>query len=333
MRDVANAASVSLGTVSNVLNSPEKVSPATVARVHAAIDKLGFVRNDAARQLRAGRSRCAGLVVLDIGNPFFTDVARAAERQAAQHNLTVLLGTSDGDESKEQAYVDIFTEQRVFGLMVSPLGEDLGRLEALRKRGTPVVLVDRDGTGTVFDSVAVDDVAGGRLATRHLLDTGRKHIAFVGGPSTLRQVADRVRGAQQAVDEVAGARLEVIETPTLSVLAGRTVGEALYRRPAADRPDGVFCANDLVAIGALQAFTMLGDLRVPDDIGLIGYDDIDFAESAVVPLSSIRQPTAVIGATAVELLMAAADSSDRAPSNPVFVPELVVRRTTPDFAW
>ena len=90
----------------------------------------------------------------------------------------------------------------------------------------------------------------------------------------------------------------------------------------------MFCANDLVAIGALQAFTMLGDLRVPDDIGLIGYDDIDFAESAVVPLSSIRQPTAVIGATAVELLMAAADSSDRAPSNPVFVPELVVRRTT-----
>jgi LacI family transcriptional regulator len=328
MRDVANAASVSLGTVSNVLNAPEKVSPATVARVQEAIDRLGFVRNDAARQLKSGRSRCAGLVVLDIGNPFFTDVARAAEQQAAAHQLTVLLGTSDGDGTKERAYIDVFTEQRVFGLMVSPVGEDLDRLEALRRRGTPVVLVDRDGTGTQFDSVAVDDVAGGCLATAHLLDIGRRRIAFVGGPTSLRQVRDRRRGAAQAVDQVPGARLEVIETTTLSVLAGRTVGEELRRRPAADRPDGVFCANDLVAIGVLQAFTMLGALRVPEDVALIGYDDIDFAQSAVVPLSSIHQPTALIGATAVDLLMAAAGAEDRAPAHPVFVPELVVRQST-----
>lgn len=326
MRDVANAASVSLGTVSNVLNAPEKVSPATVARVHAAIDKLGFVRNDAARQLRAGRSRCVGLVVLDVGNPFFTDVARAAERRAAEHQLTILLGTSDGDRAKEDAYIDIFTEQRVFGLLVSPLSDDLDRLEPLRRRGTPVVLVDRDGAGTGFDSVAVDDVAGGRLATQHLLDAGRRRIAFVGGPLRLRQVADRLAGARQAVASVPDARLEVIETETLSVLAGRTVGDDLQERGADDRPDAVFCANDLVAIGALQAFTMLGALRVPDEIALIGYDDIDFATSAVVPLSSIRQRTALIGATAVDLLASAQEGQP--PRNTVFPPELVVRRST-----
>ena len=329
MRDVAQAASVSVGTVSNVLNSPDKVSPATIARVHAAIDDLGFVRNDAARQLRAGRSRCVGLVVLDVGNPFFTDVARAAERRAAEHDLAVLLGTSDEDEAKERAYVDIFHEQRVFGLLVSPIGDDLGRLETLRRLGTPVVLVDRDGTGTPFDSVAVDDVEGGRLAVRHLIETGRRRIAFVGGPSTLRQVADRHRGARQAVDDAEGVRLEVVETPTLSVLAGRAVGEDLLRRAPADRPDGVFCANDLVAIGMLQAFTMLAGVQVPDDVALIGYDDIDFARSAVLPLSSIRQPTARIGATAVDLLMsAAAGEPDRRPENPVFPPELVVRAST-----
>ncbi|BBY27812.1 LacI family transcriptional regulator [Mycolicibacterium sediminis] len=329
MRDVAQAASVSVGTVSNVLNSPDKVSPATIARVHAAIDDLGFVRNDAARQLRAGRSRCVGLVVLDVGNPFFTDVARAAERRAAEHDLAVLLGTSDQDEAKERGYVDIFLEQRVFGLLVSPIGDDLGRLDVLRRLGTPVVLVDRDGTGTPFDSVAVDDVEGGRLAVRHLIDTGRRRIAFVGGPSTLRQVADRHRGARQAVDDADGVRLEVIETPTLSVLAGRAVGEDLSRRTPADRPDGVFCANDLVAIGVLQAFTMLAGLRVPEDVALIGYDDIDFARSAVLPLSSIRQPTARIGATAIDLLMAVAvGDADRRPENPVFPPELVVRAST-----
>lgn len=328
MRDVANAASVSLGTVSNVLNSPEKVAPATVARVHAAIDKLGFVRNDAARQLRAGRSRCVGLVVLDVGNPFFTDVARAAERQAAEHRLTVLLGTSDGDQAKEQAYVDIFTEQRVYGLLISPLGEDLRQLEPLRRRGTPVVLVDRDGTGTEFDSVAVDDVAGGRMATQHLLDIGRRRIAFAGGPLTLRQVADRLKGAQQAIATAPGARLEIVETPTLSVLAGRAVGTQLQERRREDRPDALFCANDLVAIGALQSLAMAGAARVPDEIALIGYDDIDFATSAVIPLSSIRQPTALIGATAMDLLVAAGSGDRHEPQHPVFPPELVVRATT-----
>lgn len=328
MRDVATSAGVSVGTVSNVLNSPDKVAPATVARVHAAIDELGFVRNDAARQLRAGHSRCVGLVVLDVGNPFFTDIARAAERRAGEHDLTVLLGTSDDDARRERAYVDAFDEQRVFGLLVSPVGDDLGRLDALRERGTPVVLVDRDGTGTPFDSVAVDDIAGGRLAVDHLLGTGRRRIAYVGGPSSLRQVADRRHGAELAVADVPGATLETIATPSLSVLSGRGAGEALQRRPVHERPDAVFCANDLLAIGMLQALTMLGDLRVPDDIALIGYDDIDFAQSTVVPLSSIRQPTALIGATAVDLLADRNRSPRRAPSNPVFQPELVVRAST-----
>lgn len=331
MRDVAAAASVSVGTVSNVLNSPDKVAPTTVARVQAAIDQLGFVRNDAARQLRAGRSRCVGLVVLDVGNPFFTDIARAAERRAGENDLTVLLGTSDDDVSREQAYIDAFDEQRVFGLLVSPIGDDLDRLDVLRRRGTPVILVDRDAGGSPFDSVAVDDIAGGRLAVSHLCAIGRRRIAYVGGPAGLRQVADRRRGAADAVADVPGATLEVVETKALSVLAGREVGAALIRRRPDDRPDAVFCANDLLAIGVLQAFTMLGgSVRVPEDIALIGYDDIDFARSAVVPLSSIRQPTARIGATAVDLLIAAADAPSlrHVPSNPVFQPELVARAST-----
>src|SRR5262249_28908986 len=149
-------------------------APATAARVQAAIDQLGFVRNDAARQLKAGCSRSVGLVVLDVGNPFFTDIARAAEHRAGEHNLTVLLATSDDDTDRERAYIDTFDEQRVFGLLVSPIGDDLSRLSILRERGTPVVLVDRDGSATLFDSVAVDDEAGGRLAVGHLCDTGRR---------------------------------------------------------------------------------------------------------------------------------------------------------------
>ncbi|OBB57352.1 MULTISPECIES: LacI family DNA-binding transcriptional regulator [Mycolicibacterium] len=329
MREVAAAAAVSVGTVSNVLNSPDKVAPATVARVHAAIEELGFVRNDAARQLKAGRSRSVGLVVLDVGNPFFTDIARAAEHRAGEHNLTVLLGTSDDDPRRERAYLDAFDEQRVFGLLVSPIGDDLSRLRASQQRGTPVVLVDRDGSGTPFDSVAVDDVAGARLAVDHLCATGRRRIAFVSGPTELRQVRDRLRGAREAVAEVAGATLEVIETPALTVLEGRAAGERLRERPPGRRPDAVFCANDLLAIGVLQALALIGDIRVPDDIALVGYDDIDFARSAVVPLTSVRQPTRAIGTTAIDLLMAAADAGGaHRPDHIVFQPELVTRDST-----
>jgi LacI family transcriptional regulator len=329
MREVAAAAAVSVGTVSNVLNSPTKVAPATVARVHAAIEELGFVRNDAARQLKAGRSRSVGLVVLDVGNPFFTDIARAAENRAGEHNLTVLLGTSDDDIRRERAYLDAFDEQRVFGLLVSPIGDDLDRLRASQRRGTPVVLVDRDGGGTPFDSVAVDDVAGARLAVDHLCARGRRRIAFVSGPTELRQVRDRLRGASEAVADAPGATLEVVETPALTVLEGRAAGERLRERPPHRRPDAVFCANDLLAIGVLQALALIGGIRVPDDIALVGYDDIDFARSAVVPLTSVRQPTRAIGMTAIDLLMTAAEagSSHRA-EHIVFQPELVTRDST-----
>jgi len=327
IRDVAAAASVSVGTVSNVLNAPERVAPATVARVHAAIEKLGFVRNDAARQLRAGQSRCVGLLVLDVGNPFFTDVARSAELRAAQHNLVVLLGTSDDDPGRERNYLDTFEEQRVFGLLISPVGEDLDRLLVLQRRGVPVVLVDRDGTGTPFPSVAVDDVAGGRLAAHHLCERGRRRIAYVGGPLGLRQVADRLAGARAAVDEFPGTTLEVVPTDEPSVLAGRAAGELLCARPVEQRPDAVFCANDLLAIGMLQALASSG-VSVPGDVALIGYDDIDFARSAAVPLSSIRQPSADIGATALDLLMVSAESPKAEPNHVMFRPELVARAST-----
>ncbi|WP_127792069.1 LacI family DNA-binding transcriptional regulator [Agromyces sp. LHK192] len=339
VRDVAALANVSVGTVSNVLNRPDKVAPATVARVQAAIDELGFVRNDAARQLRAGRSRSIGLVVLDVRNPFFTDVARGAEERAATEGLTILLGNGDDDPEREAAYLDLFEEQRVHGVLVSPLGDDLRRLERLRSRGTPVVLVDREAPDLGFSSVSVDDVVGGELAAGHLLETGRRRIAFVGGPSGIRQVADRLAGARRAVERVDGATIEVVPTGALTVLEGRAAGERIRDLPPEDRPDAVFAANDLLAMGVLQALVMQGDVRVPDDIALVGYDDIDFASAAVVPLTSIRQPAALIGHTAVELLLREAEGAAAGAAGPdagagasrervVFQPELVVRAST-----
>ncbi|HTN57849.1 MAG TPA: LacI family DNA-binding transcriptional regulator [Protaetiibacter sp.] len=328
IRDVAERAGVSVGTVSNVLNKPDRVSEAVATRVHDAIRELGYVRNDAARQLRAGRSSSVGLVVLDARNPFFTDVARGAEDAAAEHGVAVLLGDSDEKPEREAAYLDLFEEQRVRGVLVSPLGDIRERLQRMRALGTPVVLVDRMADDSSLSSVSVDDVAGGRTAVAHLLETGRRRIAFVGGPLALRQVADRLAGAQHAVAAVPDAQLEVLEGSALSVSEGRRMGEQLVARDPADRPDAVFTANDLLAVGLLQALVMRGGVRVPDDIALIGFDDIDFASATIVPLSSLRQPSRLIGQTALGILLEEADDPTLAPRQVVFQPELVIRESS-----
>ena len=329
IRDVAAAAAVSVGTVSNVLNRPAKVAPATVERVQRAIDDLGFVRNDAARQLRVGRSRSIGLVVLDAGNPFFADVARGAEARADEADMAVLLGNADEDAAREARYLELFLEQRVNGVLITPADDDTRRLTRLRDAGTPVILVDREIPGSGFSSVSVDDIDGGFLAASHLLAGGRRRLMFLGGPQSIRQVADRLAGARRAVDAVDGATLQVVEMPALTVLHGRAAGLEVLERAAAERPDAIFAANDLLAVGAIQALSILSGVRIPDDIALIGYDDIDFAASTIVPLSSIRQPATLIGYTAVDLLLAELDDPhgdhDR---NVRFQPELVVREST-----
>ncbi|WP_029144815.1 LacI family DNA-binding transcriptional regulator [Microbacterium luticocti] len=327
VRDVAEAAGVSVGTVSNVLNRPDKVSAPTVERVQRAIERLGFVRNDAARQLRVGRSRALGLVVLDIRNPFFTDVIRGAEDRAAEHDLSVFVANSDEKIERERSALDLFEQQRVSGVLITPIAEDLPRLRRIRDRGTPIVLVDRESHEHGFPSVAVDDVEGGRVAADHLLALGRRHLALVGGPTSLRQVADRLDGAQQSVAAVPDAALEFIGTRGLTVEEGRRAGERIALRKRSARPDAVFAANDLIALGLLQGLVMTGDIRVPDDIALIGYDDIDFAAAAVVPLSSVRQPAELIGSTAVDLLLSAAAGEDL-DTHVLFRPELVVRAST-----
>jgi LacI family transcriptional regulator len=332
VRDVAALARVSVGTVSNVVNGSKKVSPATEKRVLEAIETLGFIRNDAARQLRVGQSRTVGMMVLDISNPFFTDVVRGVEDTLTAFDRSLILGNSAEDAKREQTYLDLFEEQRVSGLLISPVGDVVARLERLRKRGSPVVLVDRHENADNFSSVSVDDREGGRLAMKHLIDTGRVRPVFIGGSLDVLQVRARLKGAQAALAEAGHAPLRVIEAANMSAAAGRTAGEVLLSLPADVRPDAVFAANDLLALGVLQALTHAG-VRVPDDVALIGYDDIYFAASAAIPLSSIRQPSWELGRAATELLMAEIEGDSSAEyRHVVFQPELVIRESTAGLA-
>lgn len=328
IRDVAALAGVSVGTVSNVLNRSDRVSPGVTSRVHDAMRELGYVRNDAARHLRSGRSKSIGLIVLDVRNPFFTDLARGAEIAAARHGLSVLVGNSDSDRGREQTYLDLFQEQRVLGILLSPAGGVDTRIEQLGRSRTPVVLVDQQSAGDLVSSVSVDDVAGGGMAAAHLLEGGRRRFVYVGGPVRIRQVADRIRGARMAVRRTAGTSFEVIETIENNVFEGRRIGEAILARGRSERPDAIIAANDLLALGLLQALVMAGAQLVPDEIALIGYDDIEFAASAIVPLSSIRQPSQLIGETAIELLLEITEGDGAQPRSVVFQPELVVRESS-----
>lgn len=331
MKDVAALAQVSVGTISNVLNKPELVAPETRRRVMEAIDKLGWVRNESARQLRAGRSASIGLVVMDIANPFFSDLSRGVEEVAAAAGFSVLLSDSSHDPDRERAALELFQQLRVQGVVLAPLAQGPGA-ELTRTLGMPVVLADRFSNYDDACTVSVDDFVGGQLAAAHLLECGHRRLAAVGGQADIPQVRERRDGAERAVLlGSAEATLLTISTERLDIQAGRTAAATMLALPDDERPTGVFALNDLVAIGLLQGF-VAGGVDVPGELGLVGYDDIEFAAAATVPLSSVRQPRLDLGRRACELLLGEIGQADGAePHRHVqerFTPELVVRASS-----
>lgn len=324
IKDVARHAGVSVGTVSNVINRPHMVSSSVRSRVSAVIQELGYVRSESARQLRAGRSRMVALLVLDMANPFFVEIARGAERAARAEGLFVMLCNSGQDPAEEAEYLSLFAEQRVRGVLVTPADVAGTNISALRRHAIPYVMVDRVSPSEESCSVSVDDVVGGQLAVRHLLAGGHTRIAYVNGPSSLAQCRDRCAGAAAAVASAGlpPSALSVLGVEQMTVTSGHDAGSRLLG--LVDRPTGVFCVNDLVALGVLQAMFEAG-VRVPEEMSIVGYDDIEFAAAAAVPLTSVRQPAFRMGQTAAELLIEEANGGEHGHRRVVFQPELVVR--------
>ncbi|HLI68658.1 MAG TPA: substrate-binding domain-containing protein [Ktedonobacteraceae bacterium] len=329
IREVAKRAGVSLGTVSNVLNRPEIVALETRQRVQQAIDEIGFVRNGSARQLRAGRSQHIGLIVLDVANPFFTEVARGVEDLANQAGYVVILCNSDDSLEKESNYLRVLEEQRTRGVLITPVQSDASYLQRFRRRGIAVVLLDRPSRIKDLCSVSVDDVRGGEIAAAHLLEKGHKCIGFVHGPLSIRQVADRRRGVIRAV-KAAGLDPErsVIEVTTQAQSARE--GEECVERllSARARPTAVFCANDLLALGLMRGLIKHG-ISIPKDVALVGYDDVEFASVLSTPLTSVRQPKYDLGRAAAELLFDEAHNpASHRHKHIIYQPELIVRASS-----
>lgn len=311
-----------------MLNRPQMVALATRERVNAAIVELSFVPNGSARQLRAGTITTVGAVVLDIRNPFFTDVARGVEDRLAEADHTLMLASSDDDPVREAKYLRLFEEHGVVGMLVVPTSGELDHLLQLQRRGVRVALLDAESTSDEISSVSVDDRAGGALAAAHLLEHGHRRIVFLNGPHTTRQCADRRAGVDAAVLRAGLDPAEVVTEVLLGSLDAAG-GDAVMRRfvALADgvAPAAVFCVNDLVAVGVQRVLRQMGGTELLGRTAVVGYDDIDIAAELAVPLTSVRQPTHEMGYRAADLLLAPGDAP---VEHVVFAPELVIRASS-----
>lgn len=327
IRDVAAAAGVSISTVSNALNRPDMVSDELVARVRKFADELGYVPLRAAQQLRQGRSGLIGMTVINIANPFFADLVAGAESAVARSGRRVLVGNTNDELVKERDHLELFESVHVDGMLISPFGGPDTWIQRLRDSKIPSVFVDAIDEAGEFSSVSFNDVAGGRLATEHLLSLGRTRLAFVGARDEVRQVRDRLRGTEAAVEEHGGATLERIWTDRVNSEVGRAFGHQIADRAPQNRPTGLVVPNDHLAIGIVSTLVTRG-VRIPEDIAIVGYDDIEFAAIASVPLTSVRQPAREMGHRAAELLLARIAGETDEVENLVYEPTLSVREST-----
>lgn len=330
MAHVARRAGVSLGTVSNVLNHPGKVSPATLEKVQGAIDELGFVRNMNAQQLAAGRSRSIGLVVIDISNSLFVDIARGAQAHAAELSMNVLIANSDNRVDQQRADLDFFDGARVGGILLAPMADVSADVERLRAHGRPTVVLNYDSGTDECCQVLVDNEEVGYLAARHLIGLGRTRLAFVGGRDYLQPVAQRRLGVRRAVAEE-GGRVLLVEVPTedLDPTGGKAAAEGLLPSVRAGELDGVIAVTDLIGMAFTQVFAANG-VDVPGDVAVMGCDHNSAAWGGTIPLTSVQMQGLDMGREGVRLLIAelSDDPAEHRHETVVLRPELVVREST-----
>lgn len=323
VREVAKRAQVSLGTVSNVINAPDSVRAQTRERVEAAMRELGFVGSRAAGQLRSRRSGLIGVVVPDVGNPYWANVLRGVESVVEDHDLTLVVGSTHQDRSRQERLLRALAQQGVDGLLVAPI-DTLRTWESFASRRLGVVALESRADPDYGSSIGLDNVDGARQAVHHLLELGHRSIGFINGPRTVPWCVERREGVLAGI-EAAGLDPEAVlietEVSDLTAAEGVVAAEALWSR---HRPTAIMCANDLLALGALLALQRLG-LEVPEDVSLVGYDDVEFVEALRPPLTTVQQPSFEVGVIAAQMLV---NGASRTGERELLTPRLIVRRST-----
>lgn len=326
MRDVAEQAGVSLSTVSHVINETRYVSAVVRQRVLAAMEALDYRPNELARSLRRGQTNTIGLILPDSSNPYFAEIGQAIEVTAFERGYSVILCNTSGDLTREELYVDVLRNKQVDGIIFVAAGDRSESVRELLRRNYPVVLVDRSLKGVELDAVFINNYDGGCQAIQHLIDLGHERIGCITGPHNLTPSAERITGYLDTLEANDLPRDEaLIVSGDFRPNSGYQAATALLKssRP----PTAIFACNDLMALGVMRAATTLG-LRVPDDLSIVGFDNIELASYTIPPLTTVSQPSNEMARTGVQMLIHRIETDEDPPGSAVFQPELVIRGTT-----
>jgi len=325
--DVARLAGVSTATVSRALNATGQISPATRKAIEEAVEQLGYQPNTIARSLVKRSTQTIAVMFPDIADPFYPALVKGVQALADEQNYTILLCTAEGDPEREESYLNLLRAKQVDGALVDGLVLPRSRIARIVDEGFPIVSLDRDIDFPSIPLVQVDNRLGGRLAAEHLLELGHREIAHLAGRPELRISGERLTGYREALADAG-----VAADPALVAVGGfteeggyRAMQELLDQDAACT---AVFAANDVSAVGALRAIRESGK-RVPEDISVVGFDDLWLAAYLSPPLTTVRQPLLDIGRRATEILldMIRGERKSRRVRH-ILEPELVVRAST-----
>lgn len=326
IRDVARQAGVSISTVSHVVNNSRAVSKESRSRVLQAMNQLDYKPNALAQNLRRQQTYTIGMIVPDSANPFFAEVARGIEDTSFEQNHSVILCNTDGDVDKQTTHTDLLIKNQVAGILFVAAGISTELVENLQARRVPVVVVDREVPDVNVDTVLTNHLQGGRLATKHLWDLGHRRIACISGGSNLSPSAERLTGYQQILQETGILFDEsLVLRGDFQYVSGYEAARQLLAQ--ADPPTAVFACNDLMAVGVISAATELG-LRVPQDLSVVGFDDVRLASFTNPPLTTVAQPKYEIGVIATEMLLARVQNIDAPTRLKRLDTTLVIRQST-----
>lgn len=323
IKDVAQKAGVSSATVSRVLSGKPHVRSVLMKRVMAAAEELGYRPSRVARSLREKRSWIIGLIISDIMNPFFTSLVRAVEDVALKRGYTVFLCNSDEDIDKENEYLAVLEDERIAGLLITPTLEQGCRCRNLSQIGIPVVAFDRRMTDMDVDTVIVDNVSGAYEAVCHLIDQGHTRIAAATATADKTTGRERLEGFRRALQD---HEIKVDEAMIFTGIPKKETGRDIARKilQCNPGPSAIFCGNNLISMGLLGYLQEAG-CRIPEDIALVSFDDMDWYTLTRPTITAVRQPVYELGKTAAEMLFERIEGSNEPSRVVVLNPTLVIR--------
>jgi LacI family transcriptional regulator len=323
IKDIAKELNISFASVSKALSDSSEISKATKERVKDKAIEMHYRPNAIARGLVTKQTKTLGLIIPDITNPFFAEIAKSVEETANVEGFSVFLCNSNWDNNKEKEYINLLISKKVDGILLAPIGDGNLQMDNIE---LPVIIIGTRKQYNGRNFVVVDDKKGGYIATEHLIKNGNKKVMFIGGKENVQSNKERSDGYKTAMNDYGLA----IDTGLIrNGNFKRESGYVLMKKALLDgiRPDSVFAGNDMLALGVIQAIYEF-NLKIPEDIAIVGFDDIPFADLPEVSLTTVAQPKNKMGMLAVDLLLQKIKRPDDEASSIILIPQLIIRKTS-----